>query len=116
MVGAGYSMSHETGDVATLVKLMRVAMLLPVIVFAVMLTRARGRREAAGGTAPAAAALVRGGLRACWSRINSTGWVPAAVPALGSDVSRWCLVAAIAGIGMKTQLRDSPPSASSRSR
>ena len=38
--------------------------------------------------------------------INSTGWLPAALPALGGDVSRWCLVAAIAAIGMKTQLRD----------
>src|SRR5262249_26965157 len=32
VVGAGYSISHDAGDVATLVKLMRVAMLLPVIV------------------------------------------------------------------------------------
>src|SRR5262249_3281927 len=39
VVGAGYSMSRETGDVAILVKLMRVAMLLPVIVFAAMLPR-----------------------------------------------------------------------------
>src|SRR4249919_2775540 len=45
VVGAGYSMSRETGDVATFVKLMRVAMLLPVIVFAVMCTRARGKGE-----------------------------------------------------------------------
>jgi len=29
VVGAGYSMSQETGDTATLVKLLRVAMLLP---------------------------------------------------------------------------------------
>src|SRR5947208_7883712 len=34
VVGAGYGLSHETGDVATLVKLMRVAMLLPVTVLA----------------------------------------------------------------------------------
>jgi uncharacterized membrane protein YadS len=26
--------------------------------------------------------------------------------ALGNDVSRWCLVAAVAAIGMKTSLRD----------
>jgi len=39
VVGAGYSISRETGDAATLVKLMRVAMLLPVIVVAVMITR-----------------------------------------------------------------------------
>ena len=111
VVGAGYGMSHETGDVATIVKLMRVAMLLPVIMFAVMIAQARSK--AAGGERPpllpwfavAFAALVA---------INSTGWVPSAVVALGSDLSRWCLVAAIAAIGMKTQLRDSPRSASSR--
>jgi uncharacterized membrane protein YadS len=38
--------------------------------------------------------------------INSTGWLPEMVTTAGSDFSRWCLVAAIAGIGMKTQLRD----------
>ena len=39
VVGADYSLSQETGDVATVVKLMRVAMLVPVIVFAVLLSR-----------------------------------------------------------------------------
>ena len=106
VVGAGYGMSRETGDVATLVKLMRVAMLLPVIVLAVSLARARTRAEGnATGTRPpllpgfavAFALLVA---------INSTGFVPASVQELGSDVSRWMLVAAIAGIGMKTQLKD----------
>lgn len=103
VVGAGYGMSKDTGDIATLVKLMRVAMLLPVIVFAVMCTRALG--QGGGGPRPpllpwfavAFAALVA---------INSTGWLPEVVTSVGSDVSRWCLVAAIAGIGMKTQLRD----------
>ncbi|SEA16282.1 YeiH family protein [Variovorax sp. YR216] len=103
VVGAGYSMSKETGDIATVVKLMRVAMLLPVIVFAVMCARASGMQT--GGARPpllpwfavAFAVLVA---------INSTGWLPAALTELGSDFSRWFLVAAIAGIGMKTQLRD----------
>jgi uncharacterized integral membrane protein (TIGR00698 family) len=106
VVGAGYSMSKETGDVATFVKLMRVAMLVPVIVFAVMLTRARNRDggQAAGPRPPllpwfavAFAVLVA---------INSTGWLPSAVAHGGSELSRWCLVAAIAGIGMKTQLKE----------
>jgi uncharacterized integral membrane protein (TIGR00698 family) len=108
VVGAGYSMSHETGDVATFVKLMRVAMLLPVIVFAVMLTRAHHRNTgnpAASGPRPpllpwfavAFAVLVA---------INSTGWLPGAVVKAGSEFSRWCLVAAIAAIGMKTQLKE----------
>ena len=106
VVGAGYSMSKETGDVATFVKLMRVAMLVPVIVFAVMLTRARASSsDRANGPRPpllpwfavAFAVLVA---------INSTGWLPGAVAKGGSDISRWCLVAAIAGIGMKTQLKE----------
>ena len=45
VVGAGYSLSHETGDTATVVKLLRVAMLLPVILAAAMITRARGGHE-----------------------------------------------------------------------
>ena len=106
VVGAGYSMSHETGDVATFVKLMRVAMLVPVIVFAVMLSRAHASNtgDASAPRPPllpwfavAFAALVA---------INSTGWLPASVAKGGSEFSRWCLVAAIAGIGMKTQLKE----------
>ena len=103
VVGAGYSISTEAGDVATLVKLMRVAMLLPVILFASLLTRTSG--QAQGGERPpllpwfavAFAVLVA---------INSTGWLPSVVTTAGSDFSRWCLVAAIAGIGMKTQLKE----------
>ena len=103
VVGAGYSMSQQTGDVATLVKLMRVAMLVPVIVFAVLLSR-RQAGEAQGprppllpGFAVAFAVLVA---------VNSTGWLPGVVSHTGSDLSRWLLVASIAGIGMKTQLKE----------
>ena len=42
VVGAGYSMSTETGDTATVVKLMRVAMLLPVIVAVGLWARSKG--------------------------------------------------------------------------
>ncbi len=103
VVGAGYGMSQATGDTATLVKLMRVAALLPVILFAVMYTRATGK-AVAGARPPllpwfavAFAALVA---------VNSTGWLPKAVAEAGSVTSSWFLVAAIAGIGMKTQLRE----------
>ncbi|MES2716930.1 MAG: putative sulfate exporter family transporter [Pseudomonadota bacterium] len=103
VVGAGYGMSKEIGDVATFVKLLRVAMLLPVIVFAVLLTRRRS--GAAGGPRPpllpgfalAFALLVA---------VNSTGWLPGVVAQAGGEVSRWCLVAAIAAIGMKTRLKE----------
>jgi uncharacterized integral membrane protein (TIGR00698 family) len=103
VVGAGYSISHETGDVATFVKLLRVAMLLPVIVFAVALSRKR-EGEAAGPRPPLLPWFAVG--FAILVAINSTGWVPKAVVDFGSDVSRWCLVMSIAAIGMKTQLRE----------
>jgi uncharacterized integral membrane protein (TIGR00698 family) len=45
VVGAGYNISRETGDAATLVKLTRVAMLLPVTVFAVLVSRRSGRAK-----------------------------------------------------------------------
>ena len=106
VVGAGYSISRETGDAATLVKLMRVSMLLPVIVFAVLVSRRAGKGDLVAdgprppllpGFAVAFALLVL---------VNSTGWVPAAVQEFGNDSSRWCLLAAMAAIGMKTQLRE----------
>ena len=47
VVGAGYSLSPETGDVATFVKLLRVAMLLPVIAITVVSYRQCGTEPGA---------------------------------------------------------------------
>lgn len=107
VVGAGYSISRETGDAATFVKLMRVAMLLPVIVVAVMITRMGGAGTGGAGSGARPPLLPWFAVAfALLVAINSTGWVPQALLALGNDASRWCLVAAIAGIGMKTQLKE----------
>ena len=106
VVGAGYSLSPETGDAATLVKLLRVAMLLPVIVVAAMITRARA---AADGTSEGTRPPLLPGFAVAFAvlvAVNSTGWLPKPLSALGSDASRWFLVAAIAAIGMKTQLKE----------
>ena len=102
VVGAGYSMSTETGDIATVVKLMRVAMLLPVIVCAAVITRRQGLE--AGGQRPPLLPWFAVGflLLAC---VNSTGWVPAVVQGGINDLSRGCLVVAISALGMKTQLK-----------
>lgn len=104
VVGAGYSMSTETGDVATVVKLMRVAMLLPVIVVAAMITRRQGADGPLGKRPPLLPLFAVGFLvLAC---INSTGWVPVPLQEGVNGLSRWCLVIAIAAIGMKTQLKE----------
>ncbi len=119
VVGAGYSLSHEAGDAATLVKLMRVAMLLPVIALAAWLTQ----RHIAEQTAAQAAAQTSGTGEsgptqrppllpwfavafAVLVAVNSTGWLPAMVVNGGKTASQWCLVAAMVAIGMKTHLKD----------
>ena len=103
VVGAGYGMSSETGDVATFVKLLRVAMLLPVIALTAV-----GYRRFASDAGAARPPLLPGfavGF-AVLVALNSLGLIPGAVSAWGSEVSRWCLVAAVAALGTKTRLRE----------
>ena len=103
VVGAGYSMSTETGDTATVVKLMRVAMLLPVIICAAMITRMQGV-ESTGPRPPLLPWFAVGFLiLAC---INSTGWVPVVVQGGMNELSRWCLIISISALGMKTQFKE----------
>src|SRR5262249_17975885 len=45
VVGAGYAISQKAGDTATVIKLMRVAMLLPVILATTLLIRKAGAGE-----------------------------------------------------------------------
>lgn len=99
VVGAGYAISPEAGDVATYVKLLRVA-LLPIVVIAVALAF----RSRAGTARPA---VVPGFAVAFLAilLVNSTGIVPMAVTTIVQDASRWLLVAAIAALGMKTSLK-----------
>jgi len=101
VVGAGYSVSPETGDIATIVKLLRVAMLLPACLVIGVALHVRGSQSAHAAPvlpwfAVAFAALVV---------VNSFGWIPAPAIEAGSTFSRMCLVTAIAAIGMKTSLK-----------
>lgn len=99
VVGAGYSISDRAGDLATIVKLLRVAMLVPVV-FVVMLVF---RQRAAGGVATFPTfLLIFIGLAA----VNSFGLIPDIVVDAGNTLSRWCLVVAIAAVGVKTALRE----------
>lgn len=102
VVGAGYMISPETGDIATYVKMLRVAMLLPVVLaIALVLSRyAPGERRQATLLPTFLLAF------AVLVAVNSTGLIPKQVTVGISDVSRWCLVTAIAALGMKTSFKD----------
>jgi uncharacterized integral membrane protein (TIGR00698 family) len=102
VVGAGYAMSPATGDTATVVKLMRIATLLPVIVCAALLTRRSDANEA--GPRPPLLPLFAIGF-VLLAALNSAGLIAEPMRRLGEESSRWCLVIAIGAIGMKTELR-----------
>jgi uncharacterized integral membrane protein (TIGR00698 family) len=107
VVGAGYTLNHETGDIATIVKLFRVALLTVVVVVvaaAFRRSRERAAAEAAPGRTPARQALVPWflWLFVAMVLVNSLGALSVPLQATLNDVSRGCLVAAIAALGMKT--------------
>ena len=101
VVGAGYMISQKTGDVATYVKLLRVAMLLPVVAtIAFVLSRGRAGRPGAKVPLP----LFLFGFAALVA-LNSLGVLPKVAVDGAGEVSRWCLVVAIAALGMKTSFK-----------
>lgn len=101
VVGAGFSMGQETGEVATLVKLLRVSALAPVVLIAgALIGRRMGR---SGARQPILPGFVIGFL--CLAVINSTiGFPQWAADAVGGT-SRAALLMAIAAVGAKTSLR-----------
>jgi len=100
VVGAGYSISPEVGDFAVLTKLMRVAMLLPVVATIAVVVRRFAQGPAKRGGEPllptfllAFVALVI---------VGSMGLIPKPVGSALNEIARGCLVVAIAAVGLKT--------------
>ena len=102
VVGAGFAVSDETGEVATYVKLLRVAC-LPVVVLAyALMMRGRAAADGAGANVALPWFAVAFVVILC---LNSFGFIPS-LAAQGLDwISRWFLIAAIAALGVKTSLK-----------
>lgn len=97
VTGAGYSISETAGETATIVKLMRVAMLPVVLMVCVAaIGRSSGKRQEGFPI------FLLGFL--CFVALNSLGALPALVQEWLGHASRWMLVTAIAAIGVKTNL------------
>jgi uncharacterized integral membrane protein (TIGR00698 family) len=106
VVGAGFTLGSQTGDIATVVKLFRVAM-LALVVMAVSLAFKEAREQAAAaapGSAPERQPLVPWflWLFVALVAVNSAGALTASLQQGLGWVSRACLVVAIAALGMKT--------------
>lgn len=103
VVGAGFSVSEETGETATLVKLIRVSMLAPVVLVFALVIRSMGEAEASDKRPPLIPGFVIAFL--VFATLNSVGAVPVVVGEALAELSRWALLIAIAAVGMKTSLR-----------
>jgi len=102
VIGAGFAISADTGKIATVVKLARVAMLLPVILAVGVATRspdmsAQDRPPLLPWFVAAFGALVV---------LNSILPIPALLRDAGNGASRFFLVASIGALGMKTRLKE----------
>jgi uncharacterized integral membrane protein (TIGR00698 family) len=103
VVGAGYTISQQTGDIATYVKLLRVTMLMPVVIaIAFIVARSAGGGSKAEPKPPFP--LFLAGFAALVA-LNSFGFISKPVGHAANEVSSWCLVAAIAALGMKTSFK-----------
>ncbi len=108
VVGAGYMFGPTAGDIATVVKLLRVS-LLAVVVFAVALAF-RGAAGAKDQAAAAGSATRQPMLPwflwlfIAMVALNSAGTITAPLTQGLNELSRACLVTAIAALGLNTSL------------
>ncbi|MCG7623964.1 YeiH family protein [Epibacterium sp. Ofav1-8] len=103
VVGAGFSISEDTGDTATLVKLIRVSMLAPVVLVASLVIRARIEAPSEGKRPPLLPGFVVAFI--ALAALNSFGLIPEVLTEFLSACSRWLLLIAIAAVGMKSNLK-----------
>ncbi|WP_234820008.1 MULTISPECIES: putative sulfate exporter family transporter [Sinorhizobium] len=106
VVGAGFSLSEETGEVATFVKMIRVSLLAPIMIatsiFSALLGADDGQKvrklsQAIPGFVLAFALL---------AALRSLGLLPAIVADLTGEVSRWALLMALGAVGLRTPLKE----------
>jgi uncharacterized integral membrane protein (TIGR00698 family) len=105
VVGAGYMMSDDIGDVATFTKLLRVAMLVPVVVVVSVIVA----RQSAKHAGPVSSGFPLPGFLVSFVIIvilNSAGWVPPLVASSMVELSRWCLILAMVALGMKASFKE----------
>ncbi|MCC4798084.1 hypothetical protein BCT30_01230 [Enterovibrio norvegicus] len=103
VVGAGYSISPQAGEFATITKLLRVALLVPVILVISLYFRRHPEQTGGKSDIPLLPFFVIG-FCICVA-INSAHILPVTVTDTLSGLSSWCLVSAVAALGIKTSVK-----------
>ena len=101
VVGAGYAVSNEAGDVATFIKLLRISMLPIIVILIAFLLKGDDESRTISSKAFPWFAL---GFALCLV-VNSSGYIPLIITGFLANVSQWFLVFAIAGLGVSTSLK-----------
>ena len=101
VVGAGYAVSNEAGDVATFIKLLRISMLPIIVILIAVLLKGDDESRTISSKAFPWFAL---GFALCLV-VNSSGYIPLIITGFLANVSQWFLVFAIAGLGVSTSLK-----------
>ena len=105
VVGAGFSVSDLAGETAILVKLVRVALLAPVVLVAsLIITWLISGGPQSAQRPPLLPSFVLAFV--VLATLNSFHVVPQEVLNVADPLSRWTLLTAISAVGLKTSLRD----------
>lgn len=100
VIGAGYVVSDGAGETATIVKLLRVACLMPVVIMVGVMFRNKGASQDTCARPPMLPLFMLGFIAVVI--INSMGIIPAQLAEIGGQVSQWALIAAVAAMGVNT--------------
>lgn len=105
VVGSGYLMSDEIGDIATFTKLLRVSMLVPVVLIIALIAARWGKTQSDTKSKgfPLPGFLVAFILIVSF---NSGGLIVPQVSIFMVEMSRWCLIVAMVGLGMKSSFKE----------
>jgi len=104
VVGAGYSVSPTTGDLGTFIKLLRVAMLVPVVLVIGIIFRNKVGAAADREKAPAFPLFLIGFI--VLFAVNSTGLIPGDVIQPVANLAPALLLVAIAALGIRTSMQE----------
>lgn len=104
VVGAGFSISNEAGETATLIKLYRVTLLFPIVLSVSVFVRYSNSGNRLTTKTPLIPMFVV--LFISCATANSLGAIPEGMKNFFSELSKWCLLIAIASVGAKTKLKN----------
>lgn len=104
VVGAGYMISDTAGETATIVKLMRVACLVPIIIIISLMFNRGSQTKPDTKPIQLLPLFMVGFIIIIF--VNSLGLIPTHLNQGLGELSRWCLVIAVAALGMKTSIHE----------